>query len=427
MKKTLSYVLMFSLCFFSFFSTGCRSGGSGFKFLGAIVTGSIIAASGGSAAAFAANLRGASADVKIGATDVELNIHELDNGVASLKGATVISKKTVTLSEGKLNFKLSDDERLEVGEYLFVVNHKGADKPFLRAILSVFGNSNELALEISPITEVKTIVYENWINSAENKSYANFEENVKRNKTSETEILTKADEYLEDLIVWSAKPDADKKTEDVSDVDVTAIDVPAEDLAKEPTKSEPVDTEFAKKVPSALKNYTWKDVTAEDLNDSYDLVYQKYNGNWIEIKNPTPTTTTQDYYLTLPRLSIHGEDADGFEGSADLHGFTTEFFTWLMGRATNGVVTLPKESDPKVLEYIGEGEEWFKVYSSTFSDNVKVNNSVITIITAETASTIKFEAKMAINGKKKYLYVKNQNNNKFAEKIYVTRNWDDDE
>ncbi len=287
MKKTLSYVLMFSLCFFSFFSTGCRSGG-GFKFLGAVVTGAIALSSGGAAApVFAANIRGANVEkVKINDKNAEINIYKLNNNIVDLKGDPVISNKSVTLStDGKLNFEVGDDERLRVGEYLFIANHKEAKQPFLRAILSVLGNSNELTLEISPTTEVKTLVYENWTKKDhENKSYVNFEANIRNSNTKkqiENNIIEKAAEHLKNLVTWSSNTD---KVLDV--VDTKDIDVPTKNIVKNtPEDKGNADSEFLNQLPTALKTYTWNDLAIKDLEgQKFCQVYQRNNSIWYELK-----------------------------------------------------------------------------------------------------------------------------------------------
>jgi hypothetical protein len=444
MKKYLSYLLVFSLFFFSFFSTGCGRSGGGFKFLGALVAGSIIAATAGSGAAvFAANTRGAAAEVKITDANAKLYVYELNKSATNLQGAIKINGKSVKLENGELTFKLTaEEERLDIGEYLFVVKHTGADKPFLRAILSVLGNTNDISdMKISPTTEVTTQVYKAWVDKAPtNDSFVNFEANAKTDKTFDTKIEAKAKEYSDDLIEWSTKADTDKQNDAISDVTVTEIDVPAKDLAKLP--EQPADTEFAKKVPVALQSYTWKDVTIADISDSvFYQVYQKRNSTWYEFKEEEKTNYIS---ISMPSISFmnHDSNEDSDEGPRlDMHNnYTSDFMKWLLEQANNSnVITIPRYTsndysnatyeDP-LATYLNEKEITYlmELESSTFVDDFILTNSILKLFVRfnaweenETEGSIEYEAKIGTNGSSKYLYLKNKDENELAEKIYKYR------
>lgn len=439
MKKYLSYLLVFSLCFFSFFSTGCGRSGGAFKFLGAIVAGTIALSSGGAAApVFAANLRGATKEA-ISASKVTVKVYEVDPTKDKLEG-TPKNEVGATFKDGKtLSFKTDETKKLEIGEYIFVASYKvnNIDINFLRGVLTINGNTDNLKFDITPETEVKTNVYKEWIKeNPEVTTFANFEGNMKKApQTTIKKIETQITQYEAKLAEWAAKDDSNKATEDV------AKDIDVKDIAKEiPTETEvapivtnPIDTEFAKKVPTALKNYAWKDVTVADIDHlGFLQMYQKHNSNWYELK----TEEIADYdSLGVPKISFmesEDEETGAKDYILDIHDYPKNFMQWLVGQAKNYVAIIPRHTlnnnnfvgyEEAFQTYINQNNIGYAGDLDLFidTDNATLTDSIlkVTIGQETTAENKTYELKIAKNGSIKYLYLKDKVSGDLAERIFI--------
>ena len=308
MKKTISFLLVFCLFAFSLFSTGCGSSSGGFKFLGAVVAIAVIASSGGAAssAVFAANVRGGVAPT-ISAAKTKVKVYNLDASAADLRG-TEISNIAATFVDNKLSCTTGDD-RLQVGDYLFEVYNTDSNKVFLRAILHVDGTSNDLTLDISPVTEIKTAVYKEWVAKAPAvTSVKNFELNL--TAALETAMTTKADTYAETLATW------DQAADIVETVAVSDIDVPTATQGTVTNNPIPGTTR-----PADLQSATWTTITAANIvGKQFGMRYilDTDSNTWIKFTN---TGTDK-----LPNIMFTESDSDLRSGHYDMlgHGYTEE-------------------------------------------------------------------------------------------------------
>lgn len=422
MKKHLSYLLVFSLFFFSFFSTGCGRSGGGFKFLGAIVAGTIALSSGGAAApVFAANLRGATKEA-ISASKVTVKVYEVDPTKDKLEG-TLKNEVGATFKDGKtLSFKTDETKKLEIGEYIFVASYKvnNIDINFLRGVLTINGNTDNLKFDITPETEVKTNVYKEWIKeNPEVTTFANFEGNMKKApQATIKKIETQITQYEAKLAEWAAKDDSNKATEDV------AKNIDVKDIAKEiPTETEvapivtnPIDTEFAKKVPTALQSYGWTPASVSKLaNLDFSLTYIKNNSSWVKLN-----TAESIYYEGVSFSSLTDP-----EDLNDNHKIPTQLLEWLMGRVQNGEVTIPSDENIPTNLNLPEHSGPFMLKNVTFENDGKemkfavyhwpLNGDGLEFLRNEA-----HECAVAKNGKYTYLYLKNKDTTAaFGEIIFI--------
>ncbi len=413
MKKTLSYVLMFSLCFFSFFSTGCKSSSSSSIF-GAIVTGTIVAATGGSSAAvFAANLRGTAVkEVKV--DKVNLTIYRLNNAKANLRGEVETGINNLTISNGKFEFTTPT---IKAGEYLFEVTHANTNITFLRDLLTIQGNTTKENIEISPETEIKTAIYKNWVETKAptNSTFANFEANIKEDKTLEKniekDIKAKAETYLTNLVTWSADT-----TKEVTVVEVDSKDIPDENLTGDKKEEENADSEFLNNLPTTLKTYSWRNLNIKDVDGQFNMLYQKHNGNWIKVIETTKDSISPPYVFFNPGTLPDG----GLDITGDLHEYIESFYTWLYKKAANSKVTLPAYTSEEYKNFLDGRDDEAILLGRFMYESITMENSIISMIPGNTAiPTAKFNAKIAEKDSKRYLYMKNTSGGEFAERIYM--------
>lgn len=307
MKKTISFLLVFCLFAFSLFSTGCGSSSGGFKFLGAVVTIAVIASSGGAAssAVFAANVRGDADPTRISAEKTKVKVCKLDARAADLRG-TEIYDIDARLVENENKLSCTTD-RLQVGEYLFEVYNTDSKKVFLRAILHVDGFSDDLTLDISPVTEIKTAVYKKWVAKGPAvTSVNNFELNL---TALEAEMTPKAVTYAEKLAAWN------QTTNIVGTVEVSDIDVPTVTVKNNPI---PGTTR-----PEGLKSATWTTITAANIVRKQFVkryILDTDSDTWIKFTN-TGTDTHK-----LPIISFTDSESDLRSGYYYMggHGYTEE-------------------------------------------------------------------------------------------------------
>lgn len=310
-KKTISFLLVFCLFAFSLFSTGCGSSSGGFKFLGAVVAIAVIASSGTvSPAVFAANVRGgvASTTTIIRAEKTKVKVYNLNASAADLRG-TEISDIDATFDDKFDDNKLTcTTDRLEVGDYLFEVYNIDSKKVFLRAILHVDGSSNDLPLDISPVTEIKTAVYKEWLDKAPVvTSVKNFELNL--TAALKTAMTTKADDYAGTLATW------DQTTEIVETV--TDIDVPT--ATKVTVTNNPIPGTTR---PAGLQNATWTTITAANIVRKQFVmryIFDTDSDTWIKFTNAGTDNK-------LPNISFTDSEYDLRSGYYYMggHGYTEE-------------------------------------------------------------------------------------------------------
>lgn len=389
MKKTISFLLVFCLFAFSLFSTGCGSSSGGFKFLGAVVAIAVIASSGGAAssAVFAANVRGGVAST-ISAAKTKVKVYNLDASAADLRG-TEISNIAATFVDNKLSCTTGDD-RLQVGDYLFEVYNTDSNKVFLRAILHVDGTSNDLTLEISPVTEIKTAVYKEWVAKAPAvSSVKNFELNL--TAALETAMTTKADTYAETLATW------DQAADIVETVAVSDIDVPTATQVTVTNNPIPNTTR-----PADLQSATWTTITAANIvGKQFGMRYilDTDTNTWIKFTN---TGTDK-----LPNIMFTESDSDLRSGHYEMYGhFYTEetMAEWV---PVNNEFEIPQEVS---------WDEWphsiYKVLSDSKIEVIDVVND--TLVEEE---EFNYDARITVYNGKTYLHIRDMDDQEIYELI----------
>lgn len=407
-KKTISFLLVFCLFAFSLFSTGCGSSSGAFKFIGAIVAVTIMASSGGAGAAvFAANLRGSTKTIGITKDETKVNVYPLDRAnTPSLRGSTpILTDGTVSKDKnGNFAFNLPEEKRLGVGEYLFEAFHTGADKPFLRAILNVDGSSNNPALTISPLTEIKTRVYTQWLSAnPSSASYANFEANLKKDTTSSNKITEEANNYIEDLAVWAGKDDTEKAQDEILTRTLEIV-VPTETLVPTTTGT---DT-FVSSLPTVLQKHTWAAAQKADLlGKKFVQAYQKYNGSWVKLVADSEEAAPPDVSF------MH--NGVNFDFTQDMHDYSEQVMTTLMETATNDVATVYTQSD---LYALGWGSYISIQANSRLSEDGKTLTMDASAFDAESTTVVNYTISVGKSGSDVYLYMKNITNTTTAEKIF---------
>ena len=403
MKKTISFLLVFCLFAFSLFSTGCGSSSGAFKFIGAIVAVTIMASSGGAGAAvFAANLRGSTKTIGITKDETKVNVYPLDRAnTPSLRGSTpILTDGTVSKDKnGNFAFNLPEEKRLGVGEYLFEAFHTGADKPFLRAILNVDGSSNNPALTISPLTEIKTRVYTQWLSAnPSSASYANFEANLKKDTTSSNKITEEANNYIEDLAVWAGKDDTEKAQDEILTRTLEIV-VPTETLVPTTTGT---DT-FVSSLPTVLQKHTWAAAEKEDLlGNRFVQAYQKHNGSWVKLVADSEEAAPPDVFFMHYGVN--------FDFTQDMHDYSEQVMRTLMETATNGEATVYTQSGLSLHA---------KHANSTLSEDGKTLTMDASAFDPESTTVVNYTISVGKSGSDVYLYMKNiTNTTTFAEKIF---------
>ena len=382
-KKTISFLLVFCLFAFSLFSTGCGSSSGGFKFLGAVVAIAVIASSGGTAspAVFAANVRGGVASTTtISAAKTKVKVYELDASAPGLRG-TEISNIAATLVDDKLSCT-TGDEPLQVGEYLFEVYNIESDKVFLRAILHVDGTSNDLTLDISPVTEIKTAVYKEWVAKAPAvTSVKNFELNL--TTALETAMKTKADTYAETLATWDPTTDTDI----VGTVPVSDINVPTAIKVTVTNNPIPGTTRHAD-----LQNATWTTITAANIvGKQFGMRYilDTDTNTWIKFTN---TGTDK-----LPNIRFTDYDSELRSGHYDMYGHAYSEETM------NGWE--PDENNEfEIPQNVGWDEFPESIYKVLSDSKIEVIDVVNNTLVEE--EELNYDARITVYNGKTYLHIR---------------------
>lgn len=388
-KKTISFLLVFCLFAFSLFSTGCGSSSGGFKFLGAVVAIAVIASSGGAAssAVFAANVRGGVAST-ISAAKTKVKVYELDASAADLRG-TEISNIAATFVDNKLSCTTGDD-RLQVGDYLFEVYNTDSNKVFLRAILHVDGTSNDLTLEISPVTEIKTAVYKEWVAKAPAvSSVKNFELNL--TAALETAMTTKAVTYAETLATW------DQAADIVETVAVSDIDVPTATQVTVTNNPIPNTTR-----PADLQSATWTTITAANIvGKQFGMRYilDTDTNTWIKFTN---TGTDK-----LPNILFTESESDLRSGHYDMRGHFYSEETMDGWEPVGNQFEIPQEVS---------WDEWphsiYKVLSDSKIEVIDVVNG--TLVEEE---EFNYDARITVYNGKTYLHIRDMDDQEIYELI----------
>jgi len=389
-KKTISFLLVFCLFAFSLFSTGCGSSSGGFKFLGAVVAIAVVASSGGAAssAVFAANLRGGSV-TELSAAQTKVKVYNLDPSAADLRG-TEISNIAATFVDNKLTCTTGDD-RLQVGDYLFEVYNTTSTKVFLRAILHVDGTSNDVTLEISPVTEIKTAVYKEWVAKAPAvTSITNFEQNL--TDALETAIETAADDYAEDLAVWNTTDEI------IETVDVTTINVPTE--TKVTVTSDPIPNTTR---PADLQNAVWTKITAASITGkSFGMRYvlNTDNNTWIKFTN----TGTEKLPFLMFQNGVSQLRDGYYDMNVDAYSDETMEAWW---NPQSNEIEIPQ--DAQWSEYLSS---IYKVLSDSKIEVIDVVND--TLVDEE---ELNYDARITVYNGKTYLHIRDMDDDEIYELI----------
>lgn len=394
MKKTISFLLVFCLFAFSLFSTGCGSSSGGFKFLGAVVAIAVIASSGGAAssAVFAANVRGGVAST-ISAAKTKVKVYNLDASATDLRG-TEISNIAATFADNKLSCTTGDD-RLQVGDYLFEVYNTDSNKVFLRAILHVDGTSNDLTLDISPVTEIKTAVYKEWVAKAPAvTSVKNFELNL--TTALEAAMTTKADTYAETLATW------DQAADIVETVAVSDIDVPTATQVTVTNNPIPNTTR-----PAELQSATWTTITAANIvgkQFGMRYIFDTDNNTWIKFTN------TDTDKLPNIRFTDYESDSDLRSGYYYMggHGYTEKTMDGWLETMAKRVPVNDKFEIPPEVSWDEFTSSIYKVSDSKIEviDLVFVND---TLVEEEEGEKLIYDARIAVYKGIAYLHIKDTN------------------
>lgn len=395
MKKTISFLLVFCLFAFSLFSTGCGSSSGGFKFLGAVVAIAVIASSGGAAssAVFAANVRGGVAST-ISAAKTKVKVYNLDASAADLRG-TEISNIAATFVDNKLSCTTGDD-RLQVGDYLFEVYNTDSNKVFLRAILHVDGTSNDLTLEISPVTEIKTAVYKEWVAKAPAvSSVKNFELNL--TAALETAMTTKADTYAETLATW------DQAADIVETIAVSDIDVPTATQVTVTNNPIPNTTR-----PAELQSATWTTITAANIvGKQFGMRYilDTDNNTWIKFTN-------QDIHK-LPNIIFRDEEtyvvSELVDGHYDMHGHFYTEETMDGWAPVGGQFEIPEDDVMREFPH-----SIYKVLSDSKIEVIDVDYETDNLIEEDNYN---YDARITVYNDKTYLHIRDMDDQEIYELI----------
>ena len=384
-KKTISFLLVFCLFAFSLFSTGCGSSG-GFKFLGAVVAIAVIASSGGTAspAVFAANVRGGVASTTtISATKTKVKVYNLDDSAPDLRG-TEISDIAATFVDNKLSCT-TGDVRLQVGDYLFEVYNTDSKKVFLRAILHVDGFSNDLKLDISPVTEIKTAVYKEWVAKAPaDTSVKNFELNL--TAALEKEMTPMAHDYAETLATWDQADDI------VGTVEVSDIDVPTATKVKVTVTNNPIPGTTR---PAYFQSANWRTITAADIVEKQfgmRYILDTDTNTWIKFTN----TDTDTHKLPIISFTDYESDRSGYYYMGG-HGYTEE--------TMNGWE--PKNNEFEInVDWNEFTSSIYKVSSDSKDSKIEVIDFDIDNDTLLDEEKLIYDARITDYNGKKYLHIK---------------------